>query len=318
MTSREPPSAATRRFCAAVNERGRREHEDSWKDVTARQLERWRQRGLLPQPSRPGKGRGAGRSVEYPPDHLPRALEVAVLARGLPSLHFVAVVLFVRGRPLSEETVRASYTGVLAHFRCLSRRAADRGATKQAETPPQPTAADRADMAEPVVRDRLMRDARSQHLRERIAEAGLGVQATFSGMARGLTGLTLIGRLTRADRDALVAALGLGHLDTTLPPAPHGADIEDLTWDTLTTAIDDASLSDLTHAKDTAAQLHRLTQATESLPPDFASAVAITNSTESEVARALDVLSALYLNRQLGPLLGELLAQLAAHASASR
>ncbi len=80
----------------------------------ARQFKRWREAHLLATPVRRAGGRGKGRaSVGYPPEAVRQAVvNSESLQAGLP-LRYIALILFYRDMPVSEEALRRAYNAVL-------------------------------------------------------------------------------------------------------------------------------------------------------------------------------------------------------------
>jgi hypothetical protein len=94
--------------------------------VTPRQLERWRQHGLIAT-VRHGCGRGSGSQSHYPDGTVALVTELVALLSRRRSLNDAVLVLFRRGRPLSTAVVRCAYldyfTAAQKEFARMSSRA---------------------------------------------------------------------------------------------------------------------------------------------------------------------------------------------------
>jgi hypothetical protein len=77
--------------------------------ATGWQIERWRQVGLIPSPTKQWLGRGRGSVSTYSPEAVAQAIEVAKLVRRRRPLEVVVLVLFARGYPISIEHLRNAY-----------------------------------------------------------------------------------------------------------------------------------------------------------------------------------------------------------------
>jgi hypothetical protein len=82
-------------------------------EVGPRQLERWRQHGLLAT-VRHGRGRGRGSQSCYPDGTVDLVTELVELLARRRSLNDAVLVLFRRGRPLSTAVIRRAYLDYLA------------------------------------------------------------------------------------------------------------------------------------------------------------------------------------------------------------
>jgi len=92
--------------------------------VSPREIERWRQRQLVPQPERTYPGHGS--LAIYPDGAAKQVAEVAKLLDSGWKLDDVAVGLFVRGYDLDEETVKLAFKAHAERARrLLTRRAPD-------------------------------------------------------------------------------------------------------------------------------------------------------------------------------------------------
>lgn len=88
--------------------------------VSPREVERWRQKGLVPQPQRTFGG-GGSESV-YPEWAARQVAEIAGLLQAGWRLDEVAVPLFLRGYEVGEETVRSAFKSHAEHARHLIAR----------------------------------------------------------------------------------------------------------------------------------------------------------------------------------------------------
>jgi hypothetical protein len=110
------PSRADRQLIAALKRRNI--------DVSATQLERWRQAGVLQAPVWHGLGRGRGSVSEYPPEAVEQAAELAGLVRRGRPMETVALMMFGRGRWVREDMLRDAYRRELDDLtRMIDRRA---------------------------------------------------------------------------------------------------------------------------------------------------------------------------------------------------
>jgi DNA-binding transcriptional MerR regulator len=92
--------------------------------VSPREIERWRQAGLIPQPDRIYPGRGS-RAI-YSDKAAAQAAEVAKYLRNGWRLEEIAVPLFLHGFRVGEETVKRAFKAHADHVRYLiSRRSPD-------------------------------------------------------------------------------------------------------------------------------------------------------------------------------------------------
>jgi hypothetical protein len=76
------------------------------KDVTPRKVWRWRRAGLIPPPTRRGLGQGRGTRSEYPPGTVEQVVEVARILKERKYLSDALLILFVRGRQVSDWDVK--------------------------------------------------------------------------------------------------------------------------------------------------------------------------------------------------------------------
>ncbi len=165
----------------------------------ARQFKRWREAHLLATPVRRAGGRGKGRaSVGYPPEAVRQAVVISEsLQAGLP-LRYVALILFYRDVPVSEEALRRAYDAVLDDL--------------EAMLPPEE---DRADATDKLAQTLRRRAKRSPLARRWIARSGSYGARAASPVEDTLTVLT--GRMFGGDdssEQAEIAAtevLGVPH-----------------------------------------------------------------------------------------------------------
>lgn len=104
---RTAPSLAERELAAGVSEL-------LGYQVTPRQLEGWRRRGLLRPIPRRHLGRGRGSESHITPELVEQATGVACAVRETRSLAEAALVLFARGFEVSEEVVRDGYVSLFS------------------------------------------------------------------------------------------------------------------------------------------------------------------------------------------------------------
>src|SRR6266571_4730622 len=78
--------------------------------VSPRQLERWRQRGAIPEHPRPGLGKGKGsESEDYPEGTAEQVVELVDLLDRHRSLPKAILILFCRGWPIGERGLKDAY-----------------------------------------------------------------------------------------------------------------------------------------------------------------------------------------------------------------
>jgi len=92
--------------------------------LTARQLERWRQHGLIPGSQVQHLGRGQGSRSSYDKAAVAQIIEAARRVSALDSLAETALCLFAEGFPISEHTVRSSYATFFAQLRTTATKMA--------------------------------------------------------------------------------------------------------------------------------------------------------------------------------------------------
>lgn len=195
MSPREPPSKTMHDLLRKVNQRGRERYGDEWELVDRWQVERWTNEDLVPHPDRPGVGQGPGRPSTYSERHVQRITSVAILVRRHRSQDAAAIVLFATGEDIPIARVRRGYLGALGKLRLQATQAGDRAAVKYAaselgEAPPLASATERAEMAEPVIADRIRRGIGSE-LAPRLRELGASPGTGHEAVARVLASLAL-------------------------------------------------------------------------------------------------------------------------------
>lgn len=94
--------------------------------VSARQLDRWRGAGLMLPSVRRGLGQGHGSRSSHAPGAVRRAAEIVGILEKHRSLDAVAMVLYLRGRDVSEAVARRAFVGYLDR---LERAIRSRGKT---------------------------------------------------------------------------------------------------------------------------------------------------------------------------------------------
>jgi DNA-binding transcriptional MerR regulator len=99
--------------------------------VSARQIERWRQLGLIPKPQQRALGRGRGSVSAYPGYVAAQAAEIARLLRTRNRLDDVAMLLFCRGYEVDETALKRAY---VAHLELVRRRILRRSKSKDTLT----------------------------------------------------------------------------------------------------------------------------------------------------------------------------------------
>jgi hypothetical protein len=147
--------------------------------VTPRQLERWRQAGILQPPMRHGLGRGPGSASSYPDAAIEQAAVLAGLVRRGQPLGDVALVLFARRRWCQEDAVIAGYRG------CLARMEAEALGNASAEDPLEVAEALAMSLLGTERRAGILKDLRSGARRARHAQATS--RATTLARDRGRT-----------------------------------------------------------------------------------------------------------------------------------
>ena len=177
MAARKPPSQALVSLCDRANELGRSQDAKAWRKVGPRQVERWAAAGLLPAVDRPGRGRGRGRESQYRDEHVSAVVEAAGLIRRRRSIAVTAAILFMRGRPISVETLRKSYTDTLDRFAERIRQHAE--AQRARLDLPSDQTVDLAELAEGRAAHQLITGPDLRDIRAQLRDQGIGVQATI-------------------------------------------------------------------------------------------------------------------------------------------
>lgn len=90
--------------------------------VTTRQLQDWRQAGLIPSPSVRHLGRGRGTVSSYPKGTVPQVVAVARVLASDRSLDRAVLRLFASGHPVDEARLRTAYEVTLAKIEDNARR----------------------------------------------------------------------------------------------------------------------------------------------------------------------------------------------------
>lgn len=103
------PSQADRDLAAAVSRLGL--------EVSPRQVERWREQGVLQPPERHGKGPPLGSYAVYKPGAVEHAADLARQLEIHGRLNDAALVVFLHGFPVKERAVRAAYRTIYAEIR---------------------------------------------------------------------------------------------------------------------------------------------------------------------------------------------------------
>jgi hypothetical protein len=230
--------------------------------VRPRQLERWRQAGMLCRPTVTHLGRGRGTSSAYPYCAAERCIEITGLMAEHRNLRDVLLVLFLRGREVDLEVVRAAYVAQTHDLEDGIREAA-------ALRPSGHPLEDAFDVAEPAALAMAGRASRTplaspvrRHLRS--VAPSVPVDALFTGfLAESFTGFLTGEFVDSSDAltDELKAGTGLtamehGMVDRVGPLVPpiekaeFGATFAAVTSATLEAALADASHDELTQARD--------------------------------------------------------------------
>jgi hypothetical protein len=102
------PSQADRDLAAAVSRLG--------VEVSPRQVERWREQGVLQPPERHGKGPPLGSFAVYKPGAVEHAADIARQLEIQGRLNDAALVVFLHGFPVKERAVRAAYRTIYAEI----------------------------------------------------------------------------------------------------------------------------------------------------------------------------------------------------------
>jgi hypothetical protein len=103
------PSQADTDLAAAVRRLG--------VEVTIRQIERWREEGLLQGPERRGRGRGRGVVAVYAEGADQHAADIATQLGRQRRLHDAALVVFLHGYPVKERAVRSAFASIFGEIR---------------------------------------------------------------------------------------------------------------------------------------------------------------------------------------------------------
>jgi len=166
-------SPATQALIDAARERGI--------DVSARQVERWRQHGLLRAPERAWLGRGKG-SVSYSPaGAVNEVIAVHEVVGRYRSLDEATLMLFADGHPVGDDAVRRAYT---RRYQALidDIRASD-----------SEVALDNATAAARRLMPALLRDPRGRAMRRRLRGRERSADASLESSVIGLLHILIAG-----------------------------------------------------------------------------------------------------------------------------
>lgn len=188
MTPRATSDAAAElaAMCAAAGE-----------PVTPRQLERWRQAGLLPSPTRRGLGRGRGSVSTSPDDTTELALAIARTLGRYRDIDEVALVLFAEADPVSEDGLRRAFLSR------LTRIDAALSSTDDARDP-----FDRAEEAAGQGMRRLLRTSAWRRRRRRLKGVAESPDSAFRGLITNLVIGPLGGAITPGGLEEIQQAFG--------------------------------------------------------------------------------------------------------------
>lgn len=230
--------------------------------VSPRQLERWRQAGVLGGPTVTHLGRGKGTSSAYPHSAAQRCVEIASLKAEHRNLRDVLLVLFFRRREIDLDAVRAAYVAQTHGLEDGIREVAE---LRPSEQPPE----DAFDVAEPAalaIAERASKSPLASPVRRHLRSAvpGASVDALFTGfLAESFTGFltgefvdssdALTGELKAATGLAAMeqgVVAGVGPLVPSIEKSEFGATFAAVTSETLESALADASHDELTQARD--------------------------------------------------------------------
>ncbi len=232
MSHRPPPSPADQALADAATARG--------VNITARQVERWRQHGWLPQRTRHGLGRGKGSiSDPDPPQALGQAMAIRQLLRTREKAEYIPAALFNLGFDLDEQVVKSSYQVLLADALTAVRKESEKSRRDWNH------AADEADAAAQALSRRKGSSTRRLWSR-RLAEAGRRTKLVEAVSAM-LTTVYAGEQPSREGLSEMLTAAGLtAALDSDVEPERF-LQFGDL--HKMVTALDTATLADLTRAR---------------------------------------------------------------------
>lgn len=286
-------SGSARLLSARLEERGER--------VSPRQLERWRQHGLIPRVRQRGAGRGRGSTVELGEEVIDQALDASRLVRRYRTLPGAVLAMFGEGRYKVEKPeldgAYLTYLGTLAAKLLASSPAGSvQTAASAIGSRVGGKAARRADHADIRGRLKRMREARFEPLAWMLTSLYEDVALIF-----------LAGRPTSAFAlTELLRATGVGAIATEPPPGqpPLVSSLPELTEQlaemsapALADLVGRTSLEDLEHARDYLTSLHAFARAwvppIRDLFPDGFGFVAVLATTPIAVALATPVVARL-------------------------
>jgi len=217
--------------------------------VTARQLKRWRDAGLLSSPVQQSAGRGRGRpSVGYPPAAVDQATAIVdLLGRRVP-LDEMGMAMFLRAAPVSETAVRRAVLAMLS------------ATGTEAEEDP----ADQADELVAHLLRRARRSAPLQYWSRRARGYGERVGVVLGDMLTAVAHRFLAETQPSPEAQAVTAHT----LGTTQPQTQHIIDvIGQLTLDTMRVTAETVTLPELQQARQTLESA--LSAAPEGQQPNF-------------------------------------------------
>jgi len=220
--------------------------------VTARQLKRWRDAGLLSSPVQQSAGRGRGRpSVGYPPAAVDQATAIVdLLGRRVP-LDEMGMAMFLRAAPVSETAVRRAVLAMLSAT-----------GTAAEEDP-----ADQADELVAHLLRRARRSAPLQYWSRRARGYGERVGVVLGDMLTAVAHRFLAETQPSPEAQAATAHI----LGTTQPQTQHIIEvIGQLTPDTMRVTAETVTLPELQQARQTLESV--LSAAPEGQQPNFRAA----------------------------------------------
>ena len=244
MSSNDRGTAADRQLLDQLAARGLQ--------VTARQLKRWRDAGLLSSPVQQSAGRGRGRpSVGYPPAAVDQATAIVdLLGRRVP-LDEMGMAMFLRAAPVSETAVRRAVLAMLS------------ATGTEAEEDP----ADQADELVAHLLRRARRSAPLQYWSRRARGYGERVGVVLGDMLTAVAHRFLAETQPSPEAQAATAHI----LGTTQPQTQHIIEvIGQLTPDTMRVTAETVTLPELQQARQTLESA--LSAAPEGQQPNFRAA----------------------------------------------
>lgn len=154
--------------------------------VSPREIERWRQAGLLPAPQRGYPGRGSTSS--YPDEAIRQAREIARLLKGGERLSEIAVPLFSSGYRLEEAVVKAAFKSAASRLEHVIRR-----------RKPGAGAIDTAEAAADTLLRSLRGDPQLAEWRDRVRDREDSTAAILHSVVVNLIHILLTGRPASED-----------------------------------------------------------------------------------------------------------------------